>query len=63
MDIFLLNMITYWKNIILFRIKWALKLKKKKILIANLFTIKIFLKTKIKTYNDEARDFHDKEIS
>ena len=63
MDIFLLNMITYWKNIILFRLKWALKLKKKKILIANLFTIKIFLKTKIKTYNDEARDFHDKEIS
>ena len=43
--------------------KMSSEIKKKKILIANLFTIKIFLKTKIKTYNDEARDFHDKEIS
>ena len=52
-------MITYWKSIILFEIKLALILKKK--LVANLFT-KIFLKTKIKSYGDEATDFHDKEI-
>ena len=46
--------------IILFRIKSALILKKN--LIANLSTIKIFLKTKTKPYGDEATDFHDKEI-
>ena len=31
-------------------------------MIANLSTIKIFLKIKIKSYGDESTDFHDKEI-
>ena len=35
----------------------------KKSLIANLFTIKKILKTKIKSYDDEATDVHDREIS
>ena len=34
----------------------------KKNLIANLYTIKKFLKTKIKTYGDETKDFHNKEM-
>ena len=35
----------------------------KKSLIAKLFTIKKILKTKIKSYDDEATDVHDREIS
>ena len=53
-------MITYWKNIILFEIKSALILKKN--LIANLFTKKIFLKIKIRSFGDEVPDFYKKEI-
>ena len=53
-------MMTYWKNIIQFGLKSALMLKKN--LIVNLLTTKTFLKTKIKSYNDEARDFNDKEM-
>ena len=46
--------------IIIFGIKSAVISKKN--LIANLYTIKNFLKTKIKSHDDEATDFHDKEI-
>ena len=46
--------------IILFGIKSAAISKKN--LISNLYTIKIFLKTKVKSHGDEATDFHDKEI-
>ena len=31
-------------------------------LISNPFNIKIFLKTKINPYGDEATDFHDKDM-
>ena len=53
-------MMTYWKNIILFRIKSALLLKKK--FDSKPVYDKTFLRTKIKSYVDEATDFHDKEI-
>ena len=46
---------------ILFGIKSVLILKKN--LIANLSTIKKILKTKIKSYGDEATDFHDREMT
>ena len=45
---------------ILFGIKSVLILKKN--LMANLSAIKKILKIKIKSYGDEARDFHDREI-
>ena len=50
---------TVW-DIILFEIKSALILKKN--LIANLFTMKIFLKIKIRSFGDEVPDFCKKEI-
>ena len=50
---FLLKMMTYWKNIILFGIKSALILKKN--FIGHLSTMK-------KSYGDDAIDFHDKKI-
>ena len=34
----------------------------KKILVANMSTIEIILKIKIKSYGDEVTDFHNKEI-
>ena len=34
----------------------------KKNLIENLSTIKMLLKTKMRSYSDEATDFHDKEV-
>ena len=48
------------KNVILFEIKPALILKENSI--ANLSALKKLLKTKIKSYGDEATVFHDKEI-
>ena len=44
----------------LFGIKSAIIWKKN--LIVNLFTIKHFKNNKIKSYNDEVTDFHDKEV-
>ena len=44
----------------LFGIKSAIVWKKN--LIVNLFTIKHFKNNKIKSYNDEVTDFHDKEV-
>ena len=32
-------------------------------MIASLFTIKKIMKTKIKSYDDEATDFYDKQVS
>ena len=55
-----LKMTTFWKNIILFGIKSALILKNN--LIANLSITQKFLKTKIKYYRDEVRDFYNKTI-
>ena len=52
---------TYWEKIIQFRLISVQILKKS--LIAKLFTIKKILKTKIKSYDDEATDVHDREIS
>ena len=49
---------TYCKNIILFGIKPVLILKKN--LIANLTKIRNKMKTKIRSYGDEATDFHYK---
>ena len=51
---------TYWTNKILFVIKSVLILKKD--LIENLPITKKCLKTKIKSYGDEVKDFHDKEV-
>ena len=48
-------------NLILFGIKSALTLKKN--LIVNLSITKKKLKTKIQSYGDEAKDFHNKEVS
>ena len=56
--IFWLKMISYWKNVIVFWINSELILKNN--FIANSSPIKKFLKTKIKSYGDEATDFHDK---
>ena len=56
--IFWLKMISYWKNVIVFWINSELILKNN--FIANSPPIKKFLKTKIKSYGDEATDFHDK---
>ena len=44
----------------LFGIKSAIVWKKN--LIVNLFTIKHFKYNKIKSYNDQVTDFHDKEV-
>ena len=52
---------TYWEKIIQFRLISVQILKKS--LIAKLFTIKKILKTKIKSYDDEATDVHNREIS
>ena len=52
-------MMAYWTNIILFRTKSVLMLKKN--LIANLSTIKIFWKPTLKSYGDEATDVHNKK--
>ena len=51
---------TYWKNIILFEIKLALILKKE--FNSKPVYNKKNLKTKNKSYGDEATDFHDNEI-
>ena len=60
---FLLKIMTYWKNIILFGIKSALTLKKNcEPEIVSLCRVQIFLKTKIKSYGDKVTDFYDKEI-
>ena len=58
--IFWLNIMTYWTNIISFRIKSALILKNN--LISNLPIINFFLKAEIKSYGDEVVDFHYKKI-
>ena len=60
--IFWLNMITYGKNIILFGIKSALILKKKKGSDSKPVYHKHFLKSQIKSYGDEPSDFQDKQI-
>ena len=57
---FLLKMMSYWKNIILFGIKSVLILKKE--VDRKLVNNKKFLNPKIKSYGDEATDFHDKDI-
>ena len=57
--VFSLKMMNYWKNIT-FRINLALILKKN--LAANLSTIKKLLKSKIKSFDDAARDFYNQEI-
>ena len=58
--IFWIKIITYWKNIILFGIKWTLILKKE--FDSQPVYNKIFLKTETKSYGYEVTDFHDKEI-
>ena len=57
---FLLKMMSYQEHIIIFGINPAAVLKKN--LIANPSTIKKNLKTKIRSYGNEATDFHDKEL-
>ena len=49
-------MMTYWRNIILFSADI------KKVFDNEPIYNKKFLKTKTKSYGDEATDFHDKEI-
>ena len=56
---FLLNMITYFKNLILLGIMSVPIFKK---IDGKPAYNKHFLKTKIKSYGDEATDFHNKEI-
>ena len=58
--IFLLKMMTYQKNIILFGIKSALIYKKESD--SELSITKFCLKTKTESYGDEVTDFYDKEI-
>ena len=55
-------MTTYGKNIILFGIKSALILKKKKEFDSKPVYHKQFLKSQIKSYGDEPSDFRDKQI-
>ena len=57
---FLLKMMSYWKNIILFGIKSVLILKKE--VDSKLVNNKKILNPEIKSYGDEATDFHDKDI-
>ena len=54
-------MVTYCKNIVLFGIKLGLILKKE--FDSEPVYNKRILKTKIKSFGDEAPDFHDKYIS
>ena len=49
-----------WKSIAKFWIRSAIVWKKN--LIANSSTIKRYLKTKIKSYGDGTKDFHNREI-
>ena len=46
-----------------YKIIWTkLQLISKQNLIASLYAVKKYLKTKTKSYGDEATDFHDKEV-
>ena len=53
-------MMTYKKNIILFRINSVL-IKKKEFDKETVYS-KEYLKTKIKSHDDQVRDFYDKEV-